>query len=630
MRAADRLNEYNQEQMDDNPEALVPVHISWDEVMYFNIMQGGQSVDENTGLREYSKLSEVLKVPQIRNLFITVTDVIESGEPIPDDIAKIMDTPIEQEENGVEPIASDSDPNIQQLEETGEGKDKVIVMMPQDVVHFLDFLQGGEKTDPTLGLQEFGWLDDINPFRAAGKVFGGSNYFGRIGNGISGAMKNARQSNVYKSVVRVGATGLGAFLGGPLGAGLGNMVGRALTGQKPGMDMLMAGGKNALYAWGAGKALGSVGQGFGALGAQGAGAATTAAPIINGHTGLPYVMGNAGVQAAPQAFASSIPSLLGKATEYLPAAGLMAAGLFASHKGAKDKEKEDLKRYYQDKEENERKKRETFDYMNQPIEGEMFPSYRLPDIQPSRLNYKTGGAIKSPYDTDIRAIFRPFYNNPNAGISFDIFKQKMDEKGYSLPEKELSKLYGHYDQLLERESMPAGARAFAKQQREEIKRQKEQNRNHYKTGGTVGGIEIKGKGTGQSDDIPKTVPENSWVWDATTVAHAGDGTTNAGQKAIAKFEKMIKTHKLPDVKREIELSIKHKPLRKVPCALSNGERVTPPHLVAAAGDGCFEKGSSVLRKMTHELRKHKASKGLDLPPSAHDLSIYYKKALRGE
>jgi hypothetical protein len=618
MRAADRLNEYNQEQMDDNPEALVPVHISWDEVMYFNIMQGGQSVDENTGLREYSKLSEVLKVPQIRNLFITVTDVIESGEPIPDDIAKIMDTPIEQEENGVEPIASDSDPNIQQLEETGEGKDKVIVMMPQDVVHFLDFLQGGEKTDPTLGLQEFGWWDEVRkPFKSVGKAVG-----------------NVFKSNVVKSIVRVGATGLGAFLGGPLGAGLGNMLGRAVTGQKPGMDMLMAGGKNALYAWGAGKGLGAMGQGFGALGAQGAGglagAASKAAPIINGHTGLPYVMGNAGVQAAPQAFASSIPSLLGKATEYLPAAGLMAAGLFAGHKGAKDKEKEDLKQYYEDKEENERRKRSQYASMNQPIEGDMFPSYRMPaEITPSRLNYKKGGHIKSPYDQDIRSIFRPFYNNPNAGISFPIFKEKMHEKGFSLPEKELLKLYGHYDQLLEWESMTPESRAYAKQQKEEIKRQNQQQ-NKYKKGGSVIGVEIKGKGTGQSDDIPKTVPENSWVWDATTVAHAGDGTTNAGQKAIENFEKMIKKHKLPEVKNEIDISIKHKPLRKVPCALSNGERVTPPHLVAAAGDGCFEKGSAVLRKMTHELRKHKASKGLDLPPSAHDLSIYYKKALRGE
>jgi hypothetical protein len=92
---------------------------------------------------------------------------------------------------------------------------------------------------------------------------------------------------------------------------------------------------------------------------------------------------------------------------------------------------------------------------------------------------------------------------------------------------------------------------------------------------------------------------------------------------------MIHKHKLPEVKHEIDISIKKQPLRKVPCALSNGERVTPPHLVAAVGDGSFDKGAKVLRKMTKELRRHKASKGLDLPPAAHDLTVYYKKALRG-
>lgn len=152
----------------------------------------------------------------------------------------------------------------------------------------------------------------------------------------------------------------------------------------------------------------------------------------------------------------------------------------------------------------------------------------------------------------------------------------------------------------------------------------------YKVGGKVIGVEIKGKGTGQSDDIPRNAKENSWVWDATTVAHAGDGTTNAGQKAIENFEKTIAKTKLPEVKEVIKETIKSKPLRIVPCALSNGERVTPPELVAAAGDGDFDKGSSILRKMTKELRRHKASKGLNLPPSAHDLMIYYKKARGGK
>ena len=225
---------------------------------------------------------------------------------------------------------------------------------------------------------------------------------------------------------------------------------------------------------------------------------------------------------------------------YLPSAGLMAAGLYAGHLGSKQKEKEDLSQYYEDKEENERRKRQQFEMINEPMKGDLFPQPKPMEShfnRPTRLQYKKGGQIR--------------------------------------------------------------------------------------------GEEIRGKGTGQSDDIPKTVPENSWVWDATTVAHLGDGTTNAGQKAIEKFETIIKKEKLPHVKKMIDTTIKKTPLRQVPCALSNGERVTPAHLVAAAGDGSFHKGAKILRQMTRDLRKHKASKGLDLPPSAHDLETYYKKALRG-
>lgn len=595
MNSTQRLDEFNRENLEENPYALIPVHVSWDEVESLNIMQGGQSVDETTGLREYSKLSEVLQIPEMREVFINVTKLVFSGQPIPDDIKQIMDTPIEQEEHKPEPIATDSDPRFIAMDNTGQGKDKIIVMMPRDVVELMDSLQGGEKKDPTLGLQEFGL------FGGFGKSFG----------------------NALKSVVRVGATVAGAYLGGPLGAGLGNMLGRGLTGQKIGSDMLMAGAKNGLYAWGAGKALGALGGGFGALGSQAPGAwglsnvAGTAAPVINGATGAPHVFAAKAAAAAPSLTSSVAPALSGLSSYAAPAA-LLGAGLFMGHRGDKEKEKEAQRRYEREREENERRKRAMLDDINEPIRGDMFPVMeplpihlrRAPDIR-----YKKGGSV-SGYDKSIREIFDKFYNNGKA-ISLPIFKKMLMEKGIDMPKEDISSLYHHYDRKLEEESMTPESRAYQK------------NMKKYKTGGQVVGIEIKGRGTGQSDDIPKTVPENSWVWDATTVAHAGDGTTNAGQKAIKKFEDILKREKLPKHKGVIETLIKEKPLRKVPCALSNGERVTPPHLVAAAGDGDFDKGSAVLRKMTQELRRHKASKGLDLPPSAHDLTLYYKKAIRG-
>lgn len=507
MNSTQRLDEFNRENLETNPDALVPVHVSWNEVKYFNIMQGGQSVDETTGLREYSKLGEIVQIPEIQHIFKTMMELYRSGKGVPEDIQEVINMPMKNEETAVEPIATDSDPEFQQMDATGEGKDKILVMMPQSMVHFFDEIQGGEKTDPTMGLQEFGLFDEV-----------------------------------VRGVATVG----GAFLGGPVGAGIGNMVGRGLTGQKPGMDMLMGGAKMGLAAWGASSVLGSMGGSFGAMGSQAPGAwgmsnvAAKAAPVINGATGAPHVFGQGAAAVAPAAAAAS-PSLLSGMSSYLPAAGLAGAGLFMSHRGDKKRHKEDLDYYYKDKEEKDKKKRAAFLRSNPTLEHDMLPTYGIP-------------------------------HQPSA-------------------------------------ELPHGR--------------------PYKKGGQVIGIEIKGRGTGQSDDIPKTVPENSWVWDATTVAHAGDGTTNAGQKAIKKFEDILKREKLPKHKDVIETLIKEKPLRKVPCALSNGERVTPPHLVAAAGDGDFDKGSAVLRKMTQELRRHKASKGLDLPPSAHDLTLYYKKAIKG-
>lgn len=624
MKASQRLNEFNAEQMNDNSSDLVPVHLSWDEVMYFNIMQGGQSVDENTGLREYTKLSEVLKVPQIRNLFITISDLLESGEPIPQDIEQLMDTPVEQEDNGVEPIKSDSNPENVLLDETGEGHDKIIVMMPQDVVHFLDFIQGGEKTDPTLGLQEFGWFGDFfkNPVKTL-VGWGKDSLQGKLAGPFA-------KSNIVRSVARVGATVVGAWLGSyigqpALGGALGNMFGRYTTGQKIGKDMLIAGAKNGLYSWAGSSALSAMGAGAGAAGAGAAGAAggagASAAPAASS-AALAAPAANAGVTAAAPSMLSSIMS-----SKYLPSAALLAAGTMMSNKGAKEKEQEDLKRYYAEKEENEQRKRRTFANLNEAPEGTMLPEYgELPQHLKSspRFNYKIGGKV-GDIDPIIRSIFKE-HKMPHSGISFSIFKKKLNERGISLPEKELSSLYNTYDGRMEEEAMPSEVRKWQSELKKQLQKE---GKIPYKTGGKVVGIEIKGKGTGQSDDIPKTVPENSWVWDATTVAHAGDGTTNAGQRALATFEHILKSKKLPHVKEVIETSIKSKPLRNVPCALSNGERVTPPHLVAAAGDGSFDKGAIVLKKMTKELRRHKASKGLDLPPSAHELEVYYKKACRG-
>lgn len=148
----------------------------------------------------------------------------------------------------------------------------------------------------------------------------------------------------------------------------------------------------------------------------------------------------------------------------------------------------------------------------------------------------------------------------------------------------------------------------------------------FKKGGMVLGKVLKGPGHGQEDLIHKDIPENTWIHDAHTVGNWGNGTTEYGQKVIESLEKFaVKKLLTPEVKERFKAQIKEKPLRKVPCAVANGERETPPIIVAALGGGSNDKGANILRDMTESLRAHKISKGDKLPPAAPDIINHYKR-----
>lgn len=488
---------------------LIPVHISWDEVLYFNYLQElvtghQQDVDPETGLRSYPGLSEAVRIPEIREIFMAAAEMHENGESLGPDIEGITEQEDEKiRARGIPPIPSDEEPDIQKLAATGEDEDKVLVMMPQDVVQFLDIIQGGEKKDPAMGLQEFGFFS------------------GKFGNFV-------------KSIVRVGATVGGAFLGGPLGAAAGNMAGRWVTGQKPGKDMLIAGGKNALYSYGAGKALGAVGMGGlgGNAGNIGAGAKAMGLsnPFSSGAVASTAAANPIAAPAGTAAASSGFGSLV---SQYGPGLAMMGGGLYLGSRNDKKKQQE----YQQDKREHERKNKIVAD------------------------NWNADGL-----------------NEP----------------------------------LLEPEYLPEDLHKGP------LKR--------YKGGGKVLAKPIVGRGKGQEDLIKVTVPEKTWIDNATFVADAGDGSTKAGHKEIEKLEKyVVNNHLTPDVIQRFKQDIKVKPLRPVPCAFSDGEREKKPLLVAAFGRGSNDKGAAILRDMVTTIRKHKVSKGHQLPPPCPDLITVYKK-----
>jgi hypothetical protein len=61
------------------------------------------------------------------------------------------------------------------------------------------------------------------------------------------------------------------------------------------------------------------------------------------------------------------------------------------------------------------------------------------------------------------------------------------------------------------------------------------------TGAT--GYYVKGKGTGQSDEIPAMLADGEWVFDADTVAQLGDGSSDAGAHLLDEFRKSVRAHK---------------------------------------------------------------------------------------
>jgi len=68
-----------------------------------------------------------------------------------------------------------------------------------------------------------------------------------------------------------------------------------------------------------------------------------------------------------------------------------------------------------------------------------------------------------------------------------------------------------------------------------------QHKPEFITGAT--GHYVKGKGDGQSDDIPAMLADGEYVFDADTVAALGNGSSDAGAKLLDHFRESLREHK---------------------------------------------------------------------------------------
>src|ERR1700735_387590 len=178
-----------------NDIPMLIVHMSNGELEGLDDLQGGPSVDESTGIREYSQLADIIEMPEIKELFYKVNDELKQngGKPSKDissayKSAKQYSLPYrETDEEEHNPLRF--------LEHKGRDGDNKLAELPVNLVEFLISLEHVPSINPKTELLEFGFFDEL---------------------------------------VRVVGTLGGALLGGPIGAGAGRALAGAATGQKLG------------------------------------------------------------------------------------------------------------------------------------------------------------------------------------------------------------------------------------------------------------------------------------------------------------------------------------------------------------------------------------------------------------
>ena len=150
---------------------------------------------------------------------------------------------------------------------------------------------------------------------------------------------------------------------------------------------------------------------------------------------------------------------------------------------------------------------------------------------------------------------------------------------------------------------------------------------YYKKGGLVKSFtessEIIGPGNGQDDAIKTTVPANSYIIDASSVAALGAGSSTAGLKVLKQTAKKIKAKFPKPLVRKVETLVK-KTGKQTPVYIANEEFKFDPVTVTLVGHGDPKKGSEVFRNMVQNIRKHNRSNGLGLPPQPKNPLDYMK------
>lgn len=545
-------------------------HMTKGECEGLDNLQGGPSIDDDTGYREYSKLGTIIEDPEVREIFRLVkSDLSDDGKLSPKvheayEISKEQSLPFREAPAQKEPPQST-------LAEMGEDGDTQMVLLPKNLAAFLIEMNDGQYSlNSETGLLEFGFFENI------GKMIS------RVVSNPVKAVTHGVKKLFGPEGVRIAGTIGGAMLGGPMGAGIGNALAHKVTGASWGKS-LGRGFETGALAYGAqglGQAAGLSGAtpytsgffgGQNALGSLlgGSGGFGAGAPVYD-RAGQLMSTSASGLSSAGQAGQAVANKALGVGAGSSGGSGLFSSlGSIASNPTTLMlgmtglnmlAEKQRMKEQNKFAEELERRNARMQDQLGM----------NLPKI-------------------DINQPGRKFIRNPN-------YVYGGEEPPYiEAPADELTFRKGGL-----------------------VKKA-----NHKELASFTKSTGIYGPGNGQDDKIRTKIPSGSYIIDASSTADLGDGSSSSGIKVLKELEKHIKKNAPDHLIKNVASFIK-KDSKPMPVYLANEEFKFDPLTVALAGGGSTDKGAKIFENMVKKIRSHKNSNGLGLPPKAHHPIEYMK------
>lgn len=545
---------------------MMVAHFSHDELNDLDKMQGGVSIDEATGLREYSKLWDIVKQPKMKSMFKKIAHVEKTQKEPEKSAFKGLEKIYPSSKQEFQPNPADDIPEVAAVEAAGTEGDDELALMPVPFLDFLDSLRGKPATNRTTGLPQYGFFKSL--FRVGASIVGAM-FGGPVGGAIAGGLSHK---------VTGGKFGRGALLGG-IGGPMALYGAGQLGGMFPSLAGTVGSGASSLFGPTIGGHIGNifnpVGGGVsGMLGGMLGGGAGTVGP--QAAVGASQIASAAAPAAAGAASATAAPSFFSKLMEpgnLLPLATI--GGLM--YKGEKKAQQDmgDAIRRHQEA----NAALQTGSGMNMKLGNvKSFPTIYNPDFRTAKEKRGPMGSIEHEY-------FKP----PPA----DYYMQYAKGGKASVPsDRGLAKM----------KELPANDHSHA----------------------------IEGPGRGQEDRIPFQLKDGDYIIDASSVADLGDGSSKAGYDTINEMVHKLKSKfREPKVSYSRGGKIQDLSKSKnIPAALSDGEYKIDRKIVTIIGNGSNDIGADILDAARKNLRAHKNSNGNGLPPKAKHIFEYFPKQFK--